>query len=69
MTWRPGVEDWLALVGLALLGVGLWLVWPPLAFVVIGALLLVAAWLIVIWRLAQARGVSGGDSDIGNRGA
>ena len=34
--------DALALLGLILLGTGLWLIDPPLALVVIGALLLVA---------------------------
>jgi len=45
----PDLFDLMALAGLVMLGVGLWWIWPPLALVVPGALLLaiglVAAWL------------------------
>jgi hypothetical protein len=37
--WRPDARDVLALIGLALLGYGLWLVYPPAAFIVPGAAL------------------------------
>ena len=35
-----GATDVMALVGLGLLGAGLWMVWPPLALMVVGGLLL-----------------------------
>ncbi len=44
------VRDLLALIGLALVGVGLWLVHPAASLVTIGALLFVAA------ALARTRG-------------
>lgn len=48
--------DALALVGLALIGVGLWLIYPPVALIVVGALLLVGA-------VYGARTWSGGPGD------
>jgi hypothetical protein len=37
--WRPDARDLLALIGLALLAYGLWLVYPPSAFIVPGTML------------------------------
>lgn len=34
----PDLKDILIVLGAGLLGYGLWQIWPPLAFVVIGAL-------------------------------
>lgn len=33
----------MAAVGLILVAIGLWMIWPPLAFVVVGALLIIVA--------------------------
>jgi hypothetical protein len=35
--------DGMAAVGLILVAGGLWMIWPPLAFIVVGALLIVFA--------------------------
>lgn len=35
-------NDVVAAIGLALLGVGLYLAWPPLALIIVGAVLLIA---------------------------
>lgn len=35
--------DVLALVGLVLVGVGLWAIWPPVALIAVGSLLLAGA--------------------------
>lgn len=35
------IFDVLALVGLVFLGIGLWMVYPPAAFIVVGAIVLV----------------------------
>lgn len=43
---RPAPEDVLAVLGLALVGVGLGLVYVPVALVVVGALLLAGAWML-----------------------
>lgn len=50
--WGWGVDrtDVLVLVGLALLGAGLWLYWPPLALMVIGGLLLAIGLAGAVWR-------------------
>lgn len=37
------MADVLAIYGVILLAVGLWQIWPPLAFLVIGALLVILA--------------------------
>lgn len=37
------LDDIIAIVGLALVGVGLWQIYPPIAFVVIGAVLIIYA--------------------------
>jgi len=39
----PGLRDVLSLLGLLLVGTGLWQVWPPSALVVCGAILLYVA--------------------------
>lgn len=51
--------DGIALVGLILLGVGLWLIWPPLGLVVPGGLLLVLG--IVLGLMSGRQGGSNGD--------
>jgi hypothetical protein len=47
MSWRAivaeiGPREALGLAGMALLAVGLWMAWPPLAPIVLGLLLLAA---------------------------
>jgi hypothetical protein len=46
---RVDATDLLAVVGLGTLGAGLWMIWPALALIVVGSLLLVmgivGAWL------------------------
>lgn len=51
--------DGIALVGLILLGVGLWLIWPPLGLVVPGALLLGLG--VVLGLMRGRQGGSNGD--------
>lgn len=43
MRWRPDAEDVLAALGALSLGLGCWLIWPPLALIVIGLLALAAS--------------------------
>ncbi len=38
---RIDVYDALAMIGLILLGTGLWLVWPPVSLIVVGAIMLI----------------------------
>jgi len=47
-----GAPDVMALAGLGLLGAGLWMVWPPLALMVVGGLLL-ALGLVGAWMRAR----------------
>ncbi len=44
MKWQPPLEDALAVIGLALLTGGLWWIFPPAALIVVGVLLIGAAW-------------------------
>lgn len=41
--WPPDVRDLAAAAGLTLLGVGFWLIYPPAAFIVPGALMVAIA--------------------------
>jgi len=54
------VTDALALVGFVLVVVGTWLIWPALAFVVAGAILVVVAGAIA-WARATDSGLNGKD--------
>ncbi len=47
------LPDVLIFVGLALFGVGLWLIWPPIALVVIGLALLVTGLVAELGLLSQ----------------
>lgn len=38
-SWRPDLRDCVAGIGLGLLGYGLWLVFPPAAYIADGAVL------------------------------
>jgi len=60
MTPRPALDarDLVAFVGLAMMGVGLWLVSPSLALIVVGAVLLLGALLSA--ELAARRRKVGG---------
>lgn len=40
MTWRSAILDSLGVAGIGLIAVGLWWIYPPLSFVVVGAILL-----------------------------
>jgi hypothetical protein len=37
--WRPGISDLAILAGLAVFGIGLWLIWAPLLYLVAGLFL------------------------------
>ena len=37
---KPDIKDVMAVAGTASIGWGLWQIWPPLAFVVVGGILL-----------------------------
>ena len=55
MRWPSwlGVHDIVGLAGLGLLAYGLWWMWPPLAFIVPGAVLVLLS-LLAAWK--QGRG-------------
>jgi hypothetical protein len=44
------LSDLLVLLGLVLLGIGLWWVWPPLGLIVPGAVLLIVGLVTAMWR-------------------
>ena len=46
------IKDGAFLLGLGLLGYGLWLVWPPLAYTVVGGFFL-ALWMIAFLKAAK----------------
>lgn len=51
---RDAIFDLMAVAGLALVGVGLWQVYPPASLMVVGGLLLAASWSAS--RVRAARG-------------
>lgn len=52
--WRLPVEDVFSILGLALLAVGLWWVFPPAAFIVVGLLLMAAGYRIAAGRVTDS---------------
>jgi uncharacterized membrane protein len=63
MTPRPALDarDLVAFVGLAMMGVGLWLVSPSLALIVVGAVLLLGALLSAELAARRVRRSGGRD--------
>lgn len=41
--YLPALSDVLALIGVVLIGAGIWQIYPPAAFIVVGLILLFAA--------------------------
>lgn len=54
--WSGAERDLVGLVGLGLLGAGLWWWWPPAALMVVGVLLLLAALVGTVLAAPEPRG-------------